>query len=126
MPLLPEYNLSGKVAVLATSGGDQAPYLALALSEAGATVFTVARRQDYLDDVMAALEQGSFANRGGVVANLAARDGAALAMEAFDHHGRAVDILVNDAQSMFAKPVDEITLEETIDPFRIHSPAFSA
>ncbi len=112
MPLLPEYNLSGRVAVLATSGGDQAPYLALALSEAGATVFTVARRQEYLDNVLAALAPGSFANRGGVVADLAARDGAALAMEAFDHHDRPVDILVNDAQSMFAKPVDEITLEE--------------
>ncbi len=112
MPLLPEYDLSGKVAMLATSGGDQAPYLAMALSEAGASVFTVARRQTYLDDVLAALERGSFSNRGGVVADLAARDGAALAMEAFDHHDRPVDILVNDAQSMFAKPVDEITLEE--------------
>ena len=97
MPLLPEYNLSGRVAVLATSGGDQAPYLALALSEAGATVFTVARRQDYLDNVLGALEQGSFADWGGVVV---------------DHHHSPVDILVNDAQSMFAKPFDEIALEE--------------
>ena len=112
MPLLPEYDLSGKVAILATSGGDQAPYLAMALSEAGASVFTVARRKSYLDDVLAALERGSFSNRGGVVADLATRPGLAQAMEAFDQHDRPVDILVNDAQSMFAKPVDEITLEE--------------
>ncbi|HIB12705.1 MAG TPA: SDR family oxidoreductase [Dehalococcoidia bacterium] len=98
MPLLPEYNLSGRVAVLATSGGDQAPYLALALSEAGATVFTVARRQDYLDNVLGALEQGSFANWGGVVVDLATRPGLAQAMESFDHHHSPVDILVNDAQ----------------------------
>ncbi len=58
MPLLPEYDLSGKVAILATSGGDQAPYLAMALSEAGASVFTVARRQAQLDDVLQALERG--------------------------------------------------------------------
>ena len=112
MPLLPEYDLSGKVAILATSGGDQAPYLAMALSEAGASVFTVARRQTYLDKVLAALERESFANLDGVVANLATQPGLAQAMEAFDNHGSPVDILVNDAQSMFAKPVDEITLEE--------------
>lgn len=112
MPLLPEYDLSGKVAILATSGGDQAPYLAMALSEAGASVFTVARRQTYLDKVLAALERESFANLDGVVANLATQPGLAQAMEAFDNHGSPVDILVNDAHSMFAKPVDEITLEE--------------
>ena len=112
MPLLPEYNLSGKVAILATTGGDQAPHLALALSEAGASVFTVARRQPYLTDVLQALQASSFANRGGVVADLATQAGTALAMEAFDHHDSPVDILVNDAQSMFAKPFDEITLEE--------------
>ena len=39
MPVLPEYDLSGKVAILATSGSDEAPQLALALAEAGATVF---------------------------------------------------------------------------------------
>ena len=112
MPVLPEYNLSGRVAILATSGGDQAPYLAQALSEAGASVFTVARRQAYLSDVLEALEGSSFANRGGVVADLATRPGLAQAMEAFDQSGSPVDILVNDAQSMFAQPFDEITLEE--------------
>ena len=112
MPLLPEYDLSGKVAILATTGGDQAPHLALALSEAGALVFTIARRQSHLTAVLQALEGSSFANRGGVVADLATTQGTSLAMEAFDHHDSPVDILVNDVQSMFAKPFDEITLEE--------------
>ncbi len=49
MPVLPEYDLSGKVAILATSGGDEAPQLALALAEAGATVFAVARRESSLE-----------------------------------------------------------------------------
>jgi len=112
MPLLPEYNLSGKVAILATAGGDQAPHLALAMAEAGASVFTIARRQSYLAAVLQALEESSFANRSGVVADLATPPGTALAMEAFDHHDSPVNILVNDAQSMFAKPFDEVTLEE--------------
>ncbi|SVE25233.1 uncharacterized protein METZ01_LOCUS478087, partial [marine metagenome] len=56
MPLLPEYDLSGKVAILATTGGDQAPHLALALSEAGALVFTIARHQSHLTAVLQAVE----------------------------------------------------------------------
>ena len=55
MPVLPEYSLSGKVALLATAGGYQAPYLAQALAEAEASVFTVARRQALLDKVLEAL-----------------------------------------------------------------------
>lgn len=43
MPVLPEYSLSGKTAILATSGGGEAPFLGQALVEAGASVFTVAR-----------------------------------------------------------------------------------
>ena len=55
MPVLPEFSLSGKVAVFSTSGGDEAPLLAQALAEAGATVFAVARTQSLLDSVLAAL-----------------------------------------------------------------------
>ena len=43
MPVLSEYDLSDKIAILATSGGEEAPQLAAALFEAGASVFTIAR-----------------------------------------------------------------------------------
>ena len=43
MPVLPEYGLSDQVAIFATSGGDEAPFLASAIAESGATVFAVAR-----------------------------------------------------------------------------------
>ena len=112
MPLLPEFSLAGKVAILATSGGDQAPTLATALAEGGASVFTIARRQSLLAPVLDALAASPSASRGGVVADLATRAGLALAMEAFDNDLSPADILVNDARSMFAKPFDEITLEE--------------
>ncbi len=111
MPVLSEYSLSGKVAILATAGGDQAPYLAQALAEAGASVFTVARRQALLDRVLEMLDSSSPAH-GGVVAEAQTPAGLAQAMAAFDGRHSQVDILVNDARSMFARPFAEITPEE--------------
>jgi NAD(P)-dependent dehydrogenase (short-subunit alcohol dehydrogenase family) len=113
MPILDEYSLSGRVAILSTAGGDQAPVLAQALAEAGASVFTVARRQQLLDPVLAALA-GSRGDHGGVAADIGAGDPSDLArvMEAFDNRHGHVDILVNDGRSMFAKPFTEISLEE--------------
>ena len=110
MPILPEYNLAGRVALLATAGGDQAPLLGQALAEAGASVFAVARRAELLDPVLEAL--GSSGSHGGVVADAATPDGIARAMEAFDRRHSQVDILVNDARSMFAQPFGEITADQ--------------
>ena len=55
MPPLSEYSLSGRTSILYTAGGDDAPVLAQALAEAGASVFTIARRQHLLEPVLAAL-----------------------------------------------------------------------
>ena len=82
MPVLPEYSLSGKVAMLATAGGDQAAHLAQALDEAGASVFAVARRRELLDQVLEALD--SARPHGGVVADAATPAGMTQVMEAFD------------------------------------------
>ena len=104
MPVLPEYELSGQVAVYATSGGEEAPFLAGALSEAGADVFAVARTQHLLDAVLAVLPSGSS----GAVMNAGSDVSAARVMDEFDRrHGR-VDILVNDCRSMYAAPLTEI------------------
>lgn len=114
MPVLPEYRLVGKVAILATSGGDEAPTLAQALAEAGATVFVMARRQPSLDAVLEALSAFT-GDHGGVVADVGAYDDVqrlAEAMRVFDSQHRRVDILVNDARSYFARPFTEITLKE--------------
>ncbi len=109
MPVLPEYSLSGKVAIFATSGGDEAPGLALALAQAGASVFAVARRESSLDAMLDVL---GGEPHGGVAAEIATPDGVSLAMEAFSGRHQRVDILVNDARSMFAKPFAETTPEE--------------
>ena len=108
MPVLPEFSLSGRVAVLATAGGDQAPLLAQVLAEAGASVFAVARRQPHLDAIIEAVEQ--YAALGGVLADMATPSGLSQFVEALDRHNRPVDILVNDARSMFAQPFGEITV----------------
>lgn len=109
MPVLPEFSLAGKVAILATAGGDEAPVLGQALAEAGAAVFIVARRQSLLDAALAVLPGRSGS---GVVAEAATPSGLAEAMAAFDREHNRLDILVNDARSMFARPFTEITLAE--------------
>ncbi|PKB81964.1 MAG: hypothetical protein BZY88_05525 [SAR202 cluster bacterium Io17-Chloro-G9] len=121
MPVLPEFSLAGRVAILSTAGSDEAPFLAQALAEAGASVFTIARRQESLDLVLQALERNHDRAPGGVVhggiaASLATKDGVDQAMAAFDvnyptNYGQA-DILVNDGRSMLARPFDEITPDE--------------
>ena len=109
MPVLPEFSLSGKVAVLHTAGGDEAPLLAQALAEAGATVFAVARTQSLLDSVLAALGEGPHS---GAVSPLSTSTQVGEVLSAFDQHHRRVDILVNDARSFFARPLTNISLDE--------------
>ena len=104
MPVLPEYGLSGRVAIFATSGGDEAPFLAGALAEAGADVFAVARTQPLLDAVIAALPSGSH----GTVMNAGSDVSAARVMVELARHHDWVDMLVNDCRSMYAAPLTEI------------------
>ena len=103
MPTLSEYSLVGKVAIMYTAGGDEAPVLAQALAEAGSDVFTIARRQELLAPVLARLAQfsGKYA---GVAADVGNGSQSELkrAMEAFAASHDRVDILVNDVRSMFA------------------------
>ena len=109
MPVLSEYDLSDKIAILATSGGEEAPQLAAALFEAGASVFTITRNASQLDEILIKTDS---VKEDGIVANLATRDGVENAMKAFKHRHDAVDILVNDVRSMYAKPYNETTESE--------------
>ena len=109
MPVLSEYDLSDKIAILATSGGEEAPQLAAALFEAGASVFTIARNASQLDEILIKTDS---VKEDGIVANLATKDGVENAMKAFKNRHDAVDILVNDVRSMFAKPFNETTESE--------------
>ena len=108
MPILSEYDLTGKIAILSTSGGTEAPFLGQALAEAGAAVFAVARTQALLDAVLAYLPSGSC----GALMDANDPNGAKSALEKFDNSHNKVDILVNDHRSMFARPLEEIGVEE--------------
>ena len=113
MPLLPEYSLAGRVALLATSDGDEAPLLAQALAEGGASVFVIARQTAQLDTILHSLKQAATpGDHGGIAVNLATSEGLNQATEALDRQHSQVDILVNDARSMLAKPFIDITAEE--------------
>ena len=109
MPVLSEYDLSNKIAILATSGGEEAPQLTAALLEAGASVFTIARNASQLDEI---LIKTDGVKEDGIVANLSTRDGVEIAMKAFKNRHDYVDILVNDVRSMFAKPFNQTTESE--------------
>ena len=109
MPVLSEYDLSDKIAILATSGGEEAPQLTAALLEAGASVFTIARNVSQLEDI---LKKTAGVIEDGIVANLATGDGVEIAMKAFKNRYDSVDILVNDVRSMFAKPFNQTTESE--------------
>ena len=109
MPVLSEYDLSDKIAILATSGGEEAPQLTAALLEAGASVFTIARNVSQLEDI---LKKTGGVIEDGIVANLATRGGVEVAMKAFKNRHDSVDILVNDVRSMFAKPFNQTTESE--------------
>ena len=110
MPVLPEFSLANRVAILATSGGDQAPFLAQALAEAGASVFTIARSRLLLDAVLDALP--GTGSQDGAVMDSASPGALSNAMSDFGRVHDRLDILVNDTRSMFAKPFIEITLAE--------------
>ena len=115
MPVLSEYDLSGQVAILATSGGDEGPFLAQALAEAGASVFAIARHQVGLDAVLSALPAGSPSHSSGPYGAVVASNSAEAAVQVmaeFDRRHGKVDILVNDGRSMFAAPVAEIAEHE--------------
>ncbi|MDE2939125.1 MAG: SDR family oxidoreductase [Chloroflexota bacterium] len=111
MPVLSQYSLEGKTAILYTAGGNDAPFLAQAIAEAGASVFTIARQRNTLDAVQEALG-GIQGSRRGVVATLDSGDAVAGALAEFDLLHNQVDILVNDSRSMFARKATEIEQSE--------------
>ena len=117
MPVLPEYSLAGKVAILASAGGDEAPLLAQSLAEAGASIYVVARNQVRLDAILSAL--AAVGNGGtpadghdGIATELKSEAAVSQVMAAVERKYSRVDILVNEGRGNFAKPLLEISSEE--------------
>ena len=111
MPVIEEYLLTGKVAMVVTWTDPFTPYLAEALAEAGAKVFVAARRQAPIEDsVQRVTELGEEAH--GTLCDATTETDVDNALAAaLDHFGR-VDILVNNFRVEFAKPFGEVELVE--------------
>jgi gluconate 5-dehydrogenase len=112
MPLPAEYDLSGHTAIVASAGGAETAHLAAALAEAGASVFAVARHQRGLDAIRDAVASVTGQPVHGVSGPWDSPDGAAGVVQAFAASHQRADILVNDTRSFFAKPAQEITVQE--------------
>ncbi|MBM3943429.1 MAG: SDR family oxidoreductase [SAR202 cluster bacterium] len=138
MPILPEFNLAGRRALLYTAGGDEAPILAQALAEAGASVVVVSRKSPLAPPSTSSgrglyergegngLSVGADLRVGpgqthrpaptgvtSMVADVTTPQGVSQVMAALESGGHwPVDILVNDARSFFAKPASQISLAE--------------
>ena len=107
-----EFSLSGHTAIVASAGGDEAPFLAAALAEAGAAVFAVARHNSTADAIADAVTAVSGREAARHVGRWDTPAGAAAIADAFAAVHPRVDILVNDTRSFFAKPAAEISLDE--------------
>ena len=111
MPVIEEYMLTGKVAMIATWSDPFTPYLAEALAEAGAKVFVAAHgRAEMADSVRRVTDLGCEAD--GTLCDATVEDDVNDALaSALDRFGR-VDILVNNFRVEFAKPFGEVALAE--------------
>ena len=112
MTLPAEYSLAGQTAIVASAGGEEAPYLAAALAEAGATVFAVARHGDAAEAIRVAVSAVTGHDARCYAGRWDTPAGAAAVLEAFAAAHSRADILVNDTRSFFAKPAAEIELAE--------------
>ena len=107
-----EFDLSGRTAIVASAGGDESPFLAAALAEAGASVFAVARLKSAADDMADAVDSVTGNPAQSHVGRWDTPAGASAALDAFSAAHPRVDILLNDTRSFFAKPAAEIDLAE--------------
>ena len=112
MALPVEYDLTGRTAIVASAGGNETPHLAAALAEAGASVFAVARHQEALEAICQQVESSVGASAHGYAGSWDSPEGVAGLTAAFHAQHDRADILVNDTRSFFAKPAEDITVDE--------------
>ena len=107
-----EFSLTGHTAIVASAGGDESPFLAAALAEAGASVFAVARHRPGADAIADAVTAATGNETYRYAGRWDTPDSASAVVDAFAATHARVDILVNDTRSFFAKPAADIALSE--------------
>lgn len=108
MPAPASFSLDGKVAMVTGASSGIGREIALALSEAGAAIVLVARREAELDAVRAEIEAAG-GRAATVAADLADRAGLRLAAAEAPRAFSPPDILVNAAGINIRKPMAEVT-----------------
>ena len=115
MPILEEYRLTDRVAIVAGDGTLDSnvftPYLAEALAEAGARVFVAARSADVMDESVRRANVFGGDAHGVLCDHTSEQDVETVFTQALNRFGR-VDILVNNLRTEFGKPFDQVTVEE--------------
>ena len=111
MAVPPEWDLSGKAAVITSDRRGWTPYLASALAEAGAEVAVLgSARSDMAQAVRAVEEQGGRAL--GVETDVTSAGDVGSSFERVTSEFGRLDILVNNARVEFGKPFVEVTEAE--------------
>ena len=115
MPILEEYRLTDRVAIVAGDGSLDSnvftPYLAEALAEAGARVFVAARSADVMDESVRRANAFGGEAHGILCDHTSEQDVETAFTQALNRLGR-VDILVNNLRTEFGKPFDQVTVDE--------------
>lgn len=111
MPVLEEFRLDGKVALVAGNAGGFLTVMAEVLAEAGAQVRVVAGNQQLVDEaVLAACKWQSTGS--GAAADLGTEEGVEQALSQLAGAEGRVDILVNSFRTEYARPLLEGTVGE--------------
>ncbi len=122
MPIPPEWDLTGKTAIVTADRRGWTPFLAAAMAEAGADVAVAGSERSDMREAASAVEaQGRKALAIATDVTTAAEVEAMVARVASEL-GR-VDILVNNARAEFGKPFAEVTEAEwqTLMDFNVKS-----
>ncbi len=122
MPIPPEWDLTGKTAIVTADRRGWTPFLAAAMAEAGADVAVAGSERSDMREAASAVEaQGRRALAVATDVTNAAEVEAMVARVASEF-GR-VDILVNNARAEFGKPFAEVTETEwqTLMDFNVKS-----
>ncbi len=107
-----EFDLAGHTAIVASAGGDETPFLAAALAEAGAAVFVAARHRSAAAAIADAVTAVTGRETHRHVGRWDTPADAAAVLESFSTAYPRADILVSDTRSFFAKPAADIELAE--------------
>ena len=111
MPIPLQYNLHGKVAVVAGDGNGLTPIIAEALAEAGSYIFVVTEHQSIIDEIIPRVEKhGEKAI--GIVCDSTDENQVRMAIDHLERQWPKIDILVNNYCTGFAKPFVSVEVDE--------------